>query len=270
MPTYAIGDVQGCFLELKSLLAHIAFNPANDTLWFTGDLVNRGPHSLDVLRFVKQLGDKHIIVLGNHDLHLLAVAYGVREMHEGDTLHEILQAPDKTELLDWLRTRSLLHSDSRTGFVMTHAGLAPFWTVAKASQLATEVETVLRSSSPDFLLKNIYGNQPDHWDETLTGFDRLRCIVNYFTRMRFCDVNGRLELTYKGDIAHKPHDVIPWFDVPHRVNVNEKIIFGHWAGLGGKADVPRVYPLDTGCVWGNALTAMRLEDEKRFSVKALC
>jgi bis(5'-nucleosyl)-tetraphosphatase (symmetrical) len=264
MPTYAIGDIQGCFAELEKLLTHIHFHPDNDTLWFTGDLVNRGPRSLEVLRFVKSLGDKHITILGNHDLHLLAVAYGARTLHRSDTLDEILNAPDKTELLDWLRHRPLLHFDKP--FVMTHAGLAPFWTLAKARELAQEVEAVLRGDFLKEFLQNMYGNMPDHWDENLSGMERLRCIINYFTRMRFCHTDGRLELTYKGQIGDKPDDLIPWFDVRGRVNANEKIIFGHWAALGGKADVPNVYPLDTGCVWGNCLTAQRLEDGKRFSV----
>lgn len=266
MATYAIGDVQGCFAELEKLLAHIKFNPVEDTLWFTGDLVNRGPQSLDVLRFVRNLGDKHITVLGNHDLHLLALAHDVRTANPKDTLDEILKAPDKTELMIWLRTRPLLYVDSKTGFVMTHAGLAPFWSLEKACQLAQEVEIILRSDSPDFLLKDIYGNQPDYWDEKLTGVDRLRCIINYFTRMRFCYADGRLDLTYKGSISGKPQDLIPWFDVQGRMNAHEKIIFGHWAGLGGKTDTANVFPLDTGCVWGNALTCMRLEDEAKFSV----
>ena len=266
MTTYAIGDIQGCFASLQKLLAHIAFNPADDTLWCVGDLVNRGSHSLEVLRFIKNLGEKHITVLGNHDLHLLSVAYGVSEIHKSDTLNEILVAPDKNELMDWLRHRPLLHYDPATKFVMTHAGLAPSWRLEEARQLAHEVETKLGEDSPDFLLKNIYGNQPDHWDEQLTGIERMRCIINYFTRMRFCYADGRLDLTYKGNIPDKPQGLIPWFDVPNRVNANEKIIFGHWAALGGKTNTPNVYALDTGCVWGNSLTAMRLEDEKRFSV----
>jgi bis(5'-nucleosyl)-tetraphosphatase (symmetrical) len=263
MATYAIGDVQGCFAALQKLLAHIHFNPASDTLWFTGDLVNRGPQSLAVLRFVKDLGEKHITVLGNHDLHLLAVAYGKAQERKGDTLHDILHASDKDELIQWLRMRPLLHEDK---FVMTHAGLAPVWTLEKARMLAREVEAVLRSDALDILLANMYGNQPDLWQDGLVGIERLRCIINYFTRMRFCHADGRLDLTYKGELAGKPQDLLPWFDVPQRVNAQEKIIFGHWAALGGKTSTANVYPLDTGCVWGNALTALRLEDEKRFSV----
>lgn len=265
MATYAIGDVQGCFAELENLLAKIHFHPDKDTLWFTGDLINRGPRSLDVLRFVKSLGDKHITILGNHDLHLLAVAYGVRELNKSDTLDEILSAPDKNELIDWLRHRPLLHCEY--SYVMTHAGLAPSWTLAKACELAREVETVLQGNALKEFLPHMYGNMPDYWDDNLSGAERLRCIINYFTRMRFCHADGRIDLSFKGQIADKPHDLIPWFDVPNRANANEKIIFGHWAALNGKADVGNVYPLDTGCVWGNCLTAMRLEDGVRFKIE---
>ncbi len=267
MTTYAIGDVQGCFADLQHLLAYIEFDPTRDTLWFTGDLVNRGPQSLEVLRFVKALGDKHKVVLGNHDLHLIAVAYGFRSLHRSDTLANVLAAPDRQELIDWLRSRPLLHEDKEQGFVMTHAGLAPCWSLHQARFLAKEVEEVLSSSTPEFFLQHLYGNQPDRWDDHLTGMDRLRCIINFFTRMRFCYADGRLDLSYKGEIADKPQELIPWFDVKDRANANVKIIFGHWAALNGKTDVPNVYPLDTGCVWGNSLTAMRLEDEKRFMVK---
>jgi bis(5'-nucleosyl)-tetraphosphatase (symmetrical) len=161
----------------------------------------------------------------------------------------------------------LLHHDKHNGYVMTHAGLAPSWTVHEAKLLAQEVENVLRSNAPEFFLQNMYGNQPNKWSDQLSGIERLRCIVNYFTRMRFCYADGSLDLAYKGEIAGKPDDLIPWFDVKDRANANDKIIFGHWAALNGKADVPNIFPLDTGCVWGNCLTAMRLEDGIRFSVK---
>lgn len=267
MPTYAIGDVQGCFDELERLLDHIQFTPTQDTLWFTGDLVNRGPKSLAVLRFVKSLGNNHATILGNHDLHLIASAYGVRKLKSSDTLNDILSAPDKIELIEWLRHCPLLHHDKQTHFVMVHAGLAPAWSLKQAKLLAAEAEAVIRSDSPQFFLEHMYGNQPDHWDDALEGMDRLRCIVNYFTRMRFCYADGRLDLTYKGEIGGKPDELIPWFDVQGRANIQEKIIIGHWAALNGKTDVSNVYPLDTGCVWGNALTALRLEDEQRFSIK---
>jgi bis(5'-nucleosyl)-tetraphosphatase (symmetrical) len=266
MTIYAIGDIQGCFTEFMKLLKQIQFDAHKDTLWFTGDLVNRGQQSLEVLRFIRDLGDNHKTVLGNHDLHLLAVAYGSK-LHDKDTLNAILTAPDREELIDWLRHRPLLYYEEHIGYVLTHAGLAPFWDLAKAQALAKEVEVVLQSDSPAFFLNVMYGNQPDYWDDQLGGVERLRSIVNYLTRMRFCYSDGRLDLTYKGQIKDKPENLLPWFDVPHRVNANLKIIFGHWAALGGKADVQNVYPLDTGCVWGNSLTAMRLGDERRYSVE---
>lgn len=266
MAIYAIGDVQGCFAELQALLTLIQFDNKQDTLWFTGDLVNRGPHSLAVLRFVKSLGEKHIVVLGNHDLHLLALAYGVRKAHPSDTLNEVLAASDRETLLEWLCHRPLLHHDKQTGFVITHAGLAPCWSLTQAKELAKEVENRLCDTSVTLFLKNMYGDFPDRWNDSLAGIERWRCIVNYLTRMRFCYADGRLDFAYKGEIAGKPRELIPWFEVPERANANVKIIFGHWAALAGKTTFPNVYALDTGCVWGNCLTALRLEDEKRFQV----
>lgn len=269
MATYAIGDVQGCFVELEHLLRTIQFDPAHDVLWFTGDLVNRGPKSLDVLRFIKALGPQQKIVLGNHDLHLLAVAYDVQATRRGDTIEAILKAPDRQEIIDWLRHQPLMHVDDDNGYVMVHAGLASMWSVAKARALAREVEKMLQSDACVTFLQHMYGNQPDLWNDELTGFDRLRCITNYLTRLRFCYADGRIDLAYKGDIANKPTDLSPWFAAPDRVNANNKIIFGHWAALGGITDLPNLYPLDTGCVWGNCLTAFRLEDAQRFSVKCV-
>lgn len=265
MPTYVIGDVQGCFSELKALLQKIQFDKNQDTLWFTGDLVNRGPDSLEVLRFIQSLGEKHKVVLGNHDLHLIAVAFGVRNLHVDDTLNPILTARDCDQLIDWLRHRSLLHVEKN--YVMVHAGFAPSWTLEKAKLLAKEVETVLASSSPHAFLQHMYGNQPDHWDDQLKGQDRWRCITNYLTRIRFCHADGRIDLSYKGELGGEPEGLLPWFLVPNRQMQDVKIIFGHWAALGGKAIAPSIYPMDTGCVWGNCLTAMRLEDAMRFSVK---
>lgn len=264
MATYAIGDIQGCFQQFQTLLAHIQFDADEDTLWFTGDLVNRGQQSLETLRFIKALGEKHKTVLGNHDLHLLAVAYGSKPSNPHDTLHTILQAPDRDEIIDWLRRRPLLYYNNE--FVITHAGLAPSWDLKKAAELAKEVELTLQANDPTLFLKQMYGNQPDYWDNNLSGVARLRSIINYLTRMRFCYPDGRLNLFYKGTLKEKPAELIPWFEVPNRVNSHLKLIFGHWAALGGHASVPNVYPLDTGCVWGNALTALRLDDEKKFSV----
>lgn len=263
MPTYVIGDVQGCYEPLMQLLQKISFDKNNDTLWFTGDLVNRGPRSLDVLRYVYELGDKHQTVLGNHDLHLLAVAAGAQTQHASDTLSEILSAPDQSELLNWLRHRPLLIKHEN--YVMTHAGLAPAWTVAKAEALAKEVEAVLCGDDSKKLFEHMYGNQPDQWRDDLTGYDRLRCIINYFTRMRFCHADGRLNLANKGAVKDKEEHLLPWFDVVPRANADANIIFGHWAALEGVVDVPNVFALDTGCVWGNKLTAMRLGDNERFA-----
>lgn len=266
MPTYAIGDVQGCYQPLMQLLELIAFDPAEDTLWFTGDLVNRGPQSLKVLRFVSELGEQHKTVLGNHDLHLLAIAAGATRRNDSDTLNYILTANDKDKLLNWLRRQPLMVEDVELGYVMVHAGLAPAWTVEQAKELAHEVELVVQGKNHKEFFRHMYGNEPDLWSDDLTGYDRLRCIVNYFTRMRLCDAEGRLDLTYKGTVAAKSPDLLPWFEVPSRANADAKIIFGHWAALGGESRTDHTYALDTGCVWGNRLTAMCLETEQRFSI----
>lgn len=266
MPTYAIGDVQGCYIALQKLLKHIQFDPARDRLWFTGDLVNRGSHSLEVLRFVKGLGDRQKTVLGNHDLHLLACAYKQHPGWKEDTFKEILEAPDREELIDWLRQQALFHYDDELGYSLVHAGLAPAWDASKARALSQEVETMLQSPQIEDFLGHMYGNTPDAWDESLSGWDRLRTITNYFTRVRFCYPDGRLELSDKGPADSPQLRILPWFRLPERASEEMKIIFGHWAALGGITHTPRVYSLDTGCVWGFKLTAMRLEDEKRFGV----
>lgn len=266
MPTYAIGDVQGCYTALQKLLEHIHFDPSEDCLWFTGDLVNRGSHSLEVLRFVKQLGNNQRTVLGNHDLHLLACAYQKHPGWKEDTIADILAAPDRDELLDWLRHQRLFYYDKNLDFTLVHAGLAPSWDLAKALSLAKEVETVLQSDQISDFLGHMYGDQPDQWDESLTGWDRLRTITNYLTRIRFCYPDGRLELSGKGPADAPQERLLPWFRAPLRANEDLQIIFGHWAALGGITHTPRVYSLDTGCVWGFKLTAMRLEDGKRFRV----
>ncbi|MHB1220918.1 MAG: symmetrical bis(5'-nucleosyl)-tetraphosphatase [Gammaproteobacteria bacterium] len=266
MSNYVIGDIQGCFDELQTLLRHIDFNKESDRLWITGDLVNRGPQSLEVLRFFKELGGSHKIVLGNHDLHLLAVAFGVAERKVDDTFDAILAAPDREELIDWLRNRALLQYDKELNCIMTHAGIPPVWTLTQTRELALEVEAVLHGATPVFFLKAMYGNQPEQWRDNLMGMERLRCITNYLTRMRFCYADGRLDLSYKGEIAGKPADLYPWFELPNREPIKERILFGHWAALNGKTGLSDVYALDTGCVWGNSLTALRLEDGERFSV----
>ncbi len=266
MSIYAIGDIQGCFAALEKLLQHIQFNAAQDTLWFTGDLVNRGPQSLETLRFIKNLGKQQRIVLGNHDLHLLAMAHDAHRGWKEDTLTPILQAPDCDELIAWLLQQPLLHHDAASGFVMVHAGLAPTWDLATAKKLAAEISAVLQSPQRNEFFQHMYGNFPNQWHDDLQGWDRLRCITNYFTRARFCHPDGSLELKTKENMTVAGNDLIPWFKVPQRVNANLKIIFGHWAALGGVTETANTFALDTGCVWGYCLTAMRLEDEKRFSV----
>jgi bis(5'-nucleosyl)-tetraphosphatase (symmetrical) len=261
MSTYAIGDVQGCYDELRRLLDSLAFDPARDTLWLVGDIVNRGPRSLETLRFVRSLGDSAVTVLGNHDLHLLVVAAGVRKPHRGDTLDEILEAPDREELLAWLRSRKLMHAAE--SYALVHAGLLPQWSIARALELAREVEAAL--SGPDYalLLQNMYGNTPTAWDDGLTGFDRLRVVVNAMTRLRLCDAQGNMEFSVKGAPADPPSGYMPWFDVPGRASADTPIVCGHWAALGLLVR-DDVLAIDTGCVWGRQLSALRLEDRRLY------
>ena len=263
MATYAAGEIQGCCTEFQQLLEQVRFDPAADKLWLVGDLVNRGPESLAVLRLVKSLGDSAITVLGNHDLHLLAVAEGVAEPHRSDTLHNILAAPDRDELLTWLRAQRLLYVEG--DFVLVHAGLLPGWTVAQTQKLAHEVEAELHGRHYHIFLTRMYGNHPDHWDDGLTGYKRLRVITNVFTRMRICTVQGKMEFKFKGEVENIPAGYLPWFDVPNRASANATVVFGHWSALGLKI-TPRVIALDTGCLWGGALSAIRLEDREIFQV----
>ncbi|MHB1943370.1 MAG: symmetrical bis(5'-nucleosyl)-tetraphosphatase [Acidiferrobacteraceae bacterium] len=264
MATYAVGDLQGCFDALQSLLATIGFDPPRDRLWLTGDLVNRGPQSLETLRFVRALGDNAVVVLGNHDLHLLALGYGATSPRSCDTLSDVLCAPDRGELLDWLKRRPLLHRDPVLGFTMVHAGILPAWSEATAARLAREVETELGRASEASFFKSLYGNIPDHWDDRLSGHERRRVIVNALTRMRYCDKWGRMDFREKGAPGTQAAGLRPWFDFgpPRRT----RILFGHWSTL--RAPVPDgFHGLDHGCVWGNALTALRLDDLQFFSVK---
>lgn len=263
MATYAIGDIQGCFDPFIRLLEKINFNSNQDCLWLTGDLVNRGPASLEVLRFVKSLKYSQV-VLGNHDLHCLSVLYGKSSLDRQDTLAPILTALDKEDLGTWLRHRPLLHHDTGLGVTLVHAGLPPQWDLNKALQCAHELEEVLRNKHYLDFFANMYGDTPSRWSDSLEGWDRLRVITNCFTRLRFCDVEGNLDLGNKGNTAKENY--FPWFQVTHRRSKNLKIIFGHWAALAGKTDDPNIIALDTGCVWGNCLTAICLEDGKKFSV----
>ncbi|AGA91940.1 symmetrical bis(5'-nucleosyl)-tetraphosphatase [Thioflavicoccus mobilis 8321] len=261
MATYAFGDIQGCYDELRRLLDRLDFDPQHDKLWFAGDLVNRGPDSLKVLRFVKSLEDRAITVLGNHDLHLLALASGrVTRRDKGD-LDDVLAAPDRDELLDWLRHRPLIHHDSHKGFSLIHAGLPPQWDLAIARACAGEVEAVLRGPDCAELLAAMYGNEPRHWSPGLKGMDRLRFIVNCFTRLRYCDRDGGLMLDEKAPLGQQSPLALPWFQVPERATRNERILFGHWSTLGYRAG-DNVWALDSGCLWGGHLTAIRVRRKK--------
>lgn len=268
MATYAIGDIQGCYDELARLLDQLRFDPTNDRIWSVGDLVNRGPKSLEVLRFFKSLGECAAVVLGNHDLHLLALAAGNQRHARDSTVDAILQAPDRDELLDWLRHRPLFHLSAKKGYAMVHAGLPPQWDCTQAKALAGELETALRDPGYQDFLQGIYGNEPSRWRDDLRGMDRLRFIVNCLTRLRYCDGEGTLLLKEKALPGQEPEEALPWFRVPGRRSRDERIIFGHWSTLGHMAE-DNVWALDSGCVWGGQLTAMRVRRKKAPEITAL-
>lgn len=264
MSTYAIGDVQGCFSALQRVIEQIHFDPKQDRLWFVGDLVNRGPDSLAVLRYVKNLGDSAVTVLGNHDLHLLAVAAGAVTPRSKDTLAGILAAPDCDELLHWLRRQPLLHRRGKT--VMVHAGLLPQWTIDAAEALAREAEQALRSEDSTELFRSLYGDRlPSRWSDDLTGIARVGVITRVCTRLRVCTDAGEMHLGFTGPPAQAPKGFAPWFQIPGRKSAEATIVCGHWAALGLRLE-PHVIALDSGCVWGNELTAVRLEDRQVFQV----
>ena len=259
MAIYAVGDLQGCYEEFKRLLDRLRFDPRRDRVWLTGDLVNRGPHSLATLRLVRGLGDAAVTVLGNHDLHLLALAMRpagsvVRQRHP---LNRVLNAPDADELLHWLRSQPLMHIDPKLDVAMVHAGILPRWSISKARRRAQEVEKVLQGDDHAELLRRLYGNKPALWRGDLQGIERLRYIVNVFTRMRMLTPRGGLDLRTKGPPDTAPVRSRPWFAVPHRRGTTE-VVFGHWSALGYRRE-HGVLCLDTGCVWGRALTAVRLD-----------
>jgi bis(5'-nucleosyl)-tetraphosphatase (symmetrical) len=277
MATYVIGDLQGCFDELQNLLKHIDYQPKTDVLWFVGDLVNRGPKSLECLRFVKRLQEKGraFTVLGNHDFHLLSAYAGLQKfLSKSDTIDEILNAKDVKELMDWLRQQPLMVSHPVYNAVMVHAGIPPQWTIAQALSYAKEVELHLQGNDwQRFLTEHFFGSQPNEWQETLTGWDRIRYIVNAFARMRYCDACGKLELKLKLAPSNKNpenttshSDVFePWFVFPNRKNKDYEIFFGHWSTLGA-IDAYHVHATDTGCLWGGSLTAYSIEEKRRYTV----
>lgn len=264
MATYVIGDVQGCYDELQRLLESLRFDPATDRLWFTGDLVNRGPQSLAVLRFVQGLGPAARTVLGNHDLHLIAAGLAGRARGK-DTFQDVLAAPDREPLLVWLRQQPLVHVED--GCAMVHAGLAPQWSLEDASALSREAQQWLaRPESDEFLRGHMYGDEPRQWSENLRRWERLRFVINCCTRLRVCTADGRVDLRYKSSPAAAPAGLMPWFAVPGRRSAGVTIAFGHWSTLG-RVHWPehQVYGLDTGCVWGGQLTALGLEDRQLYS-----
>lgn len=268
MATYAIGDIQGCLDDLLRLIDTIRFDPAHDQLWFAGDLVNRGHDSLGVLRLVKSLGRSAIVVLGNHDLHLLAADAGHKKIDKSDELYRVLKAEDRKPLMQWLRMQPLVHYDAQFDAVMVHAGIPPIWSLQEALSYADEVQAVLQGKNCPHFLKAMYGDQPDQWHDKLKGEARLRLITNYLTRMRFCTKKGRIELKSKSSAAEAPKGFAPWFSHPSHKCANHRIIFGHWAALMGNTSSDNFIGVDTGCVWGAELTAYRLDDATFFSVKA--
>jgi bis(5'-nucleosyl)-tetraphosphatase (symmetrical) len=263
MPLYAIGDIQGCHAEFCELLTLIGFSPASDRLWLTGDLVNRGPDSLGVLREVMALGDAAVTVLGNHDLHLLTVAAGHRHSHRDDTLAPILEAPDREQLLDWLMHRPLAVADGN--MLMVHAGVLPQWSAGEVLALAREVEDVLAGDRGEPFLRVLYGDEPHTWRDDLAGDDRLRAIVNALTRLRFCAADGRMDFREKRGARHAPPGFAPWFAHPQRASASSLMICGHWSTLQLLL-APNVLMLDSGCLWGGALTAIRLPDRRVYQV----
>jgi bis(5'-nucleosyl)-tetraphosphatase (symmetrical) len=266
MTAYAVGDIQGCLEPLQRLLEQVSFSPQQDQLIAVGDLINRGPQSLQTLRFCKELGPAFKTVLGNHELHLLAVAQGVRGPTSKDTFDDILQAPDRLELLNWLQVQPLMLETA--GYHVVHAGVPPMWDMATAHSLAAEVGAVLQSERCVRYFNNMYGNQPDQWSDSLEGPERWRVITNYLTRMRFCTAEGRLELQSK-DQVEMPLPFKPWFAHQNRKTAADKIVFGHWAALQGRDCGPQLFALDTGCVWGGPMRLMNLDSGEYFHQPAV-
>jgi bis(5'-nucleosyl)-tetraphosphatase (symmetrical) len=271
MSNYVIGDIQGCYKSLRKLLKKVRFSADRDTLWCVGDLINRGPNSLDTLRFLQDIDDATNIVLGNHDLHFIAINENCSPTHNKGALEKLLKASDCQQLSDWLRTKRLAYYqslDTRFGimnFLMIHAGVSPQWSLQKTLNLAAEVEYALQSPDYKKFLRHMYGNTPDFWYNKLQDLDRLRVITNYLTRIRFCDEIGRLNLSIKEGLDAAPPGFSPWYK-HEKISSKATILFGHWAAIEGRTDSEHVHALDTGCVWGRELTLMRLEDQKRYSV----
>lgn len=265
--TFAIGDIQGCYDEFILLLEKLDFNPVQDELWIAGDLINRGPKSLETLRHIYSIRDSVKVILGNHDLHFLAIASKKRQQKKSDTFNNIFSEPDANELIQWLQMQPLIHHDEDLGYIMTHAGIPPIWSIEKAKLLADEVHQTLISSEADSFFEHMYGNHPEIWSDSLVGMERLRTITNYFTRMRFCTKEGEIDLLNKRKPREAPSGFKPWFELRNQTS-NEKIIFGHWAALMGKVSAPNIFGIDTGCVWGESLTAIELGSDRLTQQKS--
>ena len=264
---YLVGDVQGCDDALARLLAQIAFSPSRDRLVLLGDLVNRGPASRAVLQRVAALGNAVVCLLGNHDLHLLAVAHGVRPLHKGDTFSDVLDADDAPRWIDWLKQQKLAHLEA--GWLCVHAGVVPQWSADDTLALADEVHTLLRGSDLADFLPHLYGNEPSTWSDTLTGADRQRFVINALTRLRFCTAEGRLDFKTKEGAGAAPAGQMPWFEVPGRATAAQPMAFGHWSTLG-LVNQPTLLATDTGCVWGGCLTAVRVDGGRRDVLQVTC
>lgn len=263
MATYAIGDVQGCYDELKALLAQIKFNSDRDQLWFCGDIVNRGPKSLETMRFIRSLEDNAITVLGNHDLHLLATAYHHKKPGKKDTLDKLLKAEDAAELFNWLRHRHMVYHDAEKKITLLHAGVHPDWDLKKVLSLGREIEQVLQSENHINFYKHMYGDKPFYWNDSLSGWSRYRFITNILTRLRYCDTQGKPALNAKGAPGTQAQHLMPWYELANRKTIDDKIIFGHWSTLphAGYSGINNAYAIDSGCLWGGALTAVNIDEQ---------
>jgi len=269
MATYAIGDIQGCYDDLLRLLDKIEFDSTADKLWFCGDIINRGPKSLETISYIKELGNSAVTILGNHDLHFLAVAYVTDKPSKHDTFSDILKSADREELISWLRFQKLFHHDAALNISMVHAGVPPDWSIDDAIYHSSEMESVLQQDNPIEFFNHMYGNQPRTWNKSLTGWDRYRYITNVFTRMRFCDEAGRPDFKYKNDIGTQPDYLTPWFMHEQRLTKGDEIIFGHWSTLTN-IKTKNIYALDTGCLWGGQLTALKIETDSRQLIQVDC
>lgn len=269
MATYAIGDIQGCYEEFTELLEKVDFKSGRDQLWLLGDLINRGPDNLSVIRRVMALGDSAITVLGNHDLHFLAIHRGGHSVNRSDTFTDVLESSDVDEISDWYRHQRFLHRDKKLGYVMSHAGVPHLWSIKQALALAAEVEEIVSGPNCESYFREMYGNVPNAWSERWKGMDRWRLITNYLTRMRLVDEAGTLDFSHKGSLEDAPEGLAPWFELRAKIPLKQKILFGHWAALEGHTGQDRIIGLDTGCVWGRCLTALCLEDGRLHQVESV-